>query len=465
MLRLRAAIVAISISSAAGCYSINTSELKSDIKPSPASGTCLAGTQDVSDQVAADKAKVEADAVQAVAEGKPAPAAKPVANAVLASADATALLVPDLVRGAKVTAELGSPGRTSQQKLALPPNPIANVMTPAQASADAVRQAVALSSALSPAAINARFAVIESEVPQTLKEDKVFRALYAQAHYTANRAQATVASRANISTTNFVVSTPTESSDKLSNGDFKAFLITLKTLLTSPDFAVGGKQPNGGSPPSTSVTADASKSGITFKNAFIRYFKDYYDGTFVDRSGTAISKPTLSLTISDTEIGNVVQVMWELILDYTLTTPVWTDGTNYYPGPDGQSKQPTVVHENLVTAQSLLPEDQSKHCGITKTKAEAIWYLTNTASDKASALGGVVTESFGGFSVGLGFLGKFSFGDNQTLQTVIKTSIGELAGRAAEEASYRTLYWIPYNSNTFVMEDLVQQFLDAHSGK
>lgn len=435
--QVRVALVVILISSTTGCYSIKTSELKSDIKPASNTASCVAGTTDVAGQLGL--------------------------NYAMSSLDASALLVPELVRGGTIKAESGVPGRISPQTQAVLPSTslIANIAidSPDAAATSALAQATALSNAMSPASIDSRFKALYAEVPKALQDDKVFSALYKQARYTAARAQGSVAQKANIPSANFSVGTAQERSDNLSNRDFEAFTTTVKILLTSPDFAVGGDSRNS---PTPSKSVQATK-GISFKNAFVRYFADYYEGKFIDRFGTTISKPSLSLTISDTEIGNVVQVMWELILDYTLGTPVWTDGSKYYPG--GSANKPTVLAENLVIAQSLLADNLSDHCGITKLKAEAIQYLANTASDRASAMGGLVTGSFGGFEVGLGFLGKFSFGDNQTIQTVVKTSVGEVAGRAAEEASYRTLYWIPYNGRTFVMEDIVQQFLDAHITK
>jgi hypothetical protein len=153
--------------------------------------------------------------------------------------------------------------------------------------------------------------------------------------------------------------------------------------------------------------------------------------------------------------------MWELIYDYAFRTPVWTSTDNkYYPG--GSSTAPTVVASKLITPIALLSDGDAHQCGITKLKAEAIQYLSNAASDKASSLGGLVGGSFGGLHFGLGVLGKISVGDNQTLQALVKASLGEAAERATEEASYRVLYWIPYNNET-LLADLVQQYLDNKS--
>jgi len=97
-------------------------------------------------------------------------------------------------------------------------------------------------------------------------------------------------------------------------------------------------------------------------------------------------------------------------------------------------------------------------------KAEAIQYLAQTAGNRASMLGGTVGGSFGGIHVGLGVFGKWSIGDNQTLQALVKTALNKTFERAAEKAAYSVLYWVPYNGNN--LPDLIQRYLDSrlHQG-
>jgi hypothetical protein len=282
----------------------------------------------------------------------------------------------------------------------------------------------------------------------------VFNALVDGLRQTVVRAQADIARPANLPDSIGSVGTVTApTSVNLTDEDFKTFAKTMRNLLVSPTLAVGALQ--SGSPVST-----AAKSGdsVTFKSAFVSYFSAYYKGSFVDRFGTKLAKPGISRTISDAEIASAIKVMWELVFDYTLHTPVWKSGTTYYPG--ATTEVPTAVAAKLIVAQDLLADADSKHCGITALKAEAIEYLSNAAADRAAALGGLVGGSFGGFHFGFGVMGKLSIGDNQMLQAVVKMSLSETAGRAAEEASYRALYWIPYNGETLI-SDLVQQYLDG----
>jgi hypothetical protein len=347
----------------------------------------------------------------------------------------------------------------------------------ANAAVTAARvQAASLVRSMAVESTTTRFAKLFDEAPSTLKTDKVFLHLFQGARQSAATAQSSVAAMpadrqptlqgsattvANISPkldeANAAVAPPAD----LNNGDFKSFAKTVRDLMVAPKLAVGGNQlaTKGAAGENTAATPEDS---VTFKNAFVSYFSAYYNGEFVDRSGTTLTKPSISRTISDAEIASTLQVMWQLIFDYTLRTPVWKSGSLYYPG--ATSNEPTAVTANLVTPQSLLADTDSDHCGITALKAQAIQYLSNAAADRASSLGGMVSGSAGGLHFGLGVMGKLSIGDNQALQAIVQMSLSQMAGRAAEEASWRALYWIPYNDKTLVA-DLVQQFLDGKASK
>jgi hypothetical protein len=327
-----------------------------------------------------------------------------------------------------------------------------------QATSDALRQANSLARSISVKSAATRLALLRSSTPSELQTDKVFNALVDGVRQTVVRAQADIARPANLPDSIGSVGTVTPpTSVNLTENDFKAFAKTIRNVLVSPTLAVGALQ--SGSPVSTA--ADSGDS-VSFKSAFVSYFSAYYKGAFVNRFGTKLTKPAISRTISDAEIASAVQVMWELVFDYTLHTPVWKSGSTYYPG--ATKEIPTAVAVKLIVAQDLLADADSKHCGITSLKADAIEYLSNAAADRAAALGGLVGSSFGGIHFGFGIMGKISIGDNQLLQAVVKTSLSETAGRAAEEASYRALYWIPYNGETLIA-DLVQQYLDGNAPK
>jgi hypothetical protein len=335
-------------------------------------------------------------------------------------------------------------------------------------------QAASLARSMAVESTNTRFAKLFAEAPPTLKMDNVFLHLFQGARRSAAIAQSNVAGMptdrqptlqgrattvANISpqldAANAAVAPPLD----LNNSDFQSFAKAIRNLMVSPEVAVGGAQLSAKGAAAEN-TANTSEDKVTFKNAFVSYFSAYYNGKFVDRSGTTLTKPSISRTISDAEIATTLQVMWQLIFDYTLRTPVWKSGDLYYPG--ATKNEPTAVTANLVTPQSLLADADAEHCGITALKAEAIQYLSNAAADRASSLGGMVSGSAGGLHFGFGVLGKLSIGDNQALQAIVQMSLSQMAGRAAEEASWRALYWIPYNDKILVA-DLVQQYLDGKS--
>lgn len=323
-------------------------------------------------------------------------------------------------------------------------------------------QAAQLASSLSIAAALARLHDLRTAGITTLQSDKVFNALLDAVISTAASAQQNIARDASLAGPLFTV--PTKATGlpavALSERDFRAFALLARKLAVTPGLAYGT--------PSSPVAKTAlavsyrtEQTEPTFSELFIDYFKDYYRGTYVDRFGTALTKPALSRTISDAEISGAVQVLWDLLFDYTFRTPVWKDSHgSYYPGDN--SNEPTVAVYNVVSPISLLTEADSEKCGITPLKAQAIAYLSNAASNSASSLGGLVGGSAGGIGFSLGFLGKFSLGDNQTLQALVKASLGTGARRAAEEASYRTFFWIPYSSGT-TLSQLLKQYLSAKS--
>jgi hypothetical protein len=219
--------------------------------------------------------------------------------------------------------------------------------------------------------------------------------------------------------------------------------------------------------------ADPSSEG--FGDYFVDYYSAYFSVGFVDRFGTKLSVPQITQTITDTEITGAVAVFVELVADYMLRTPVWVDSKgNYYPGTFASGTKPTALTEglaqqiNLIESTTPLPTGAptgatyTQLCGITALKAQAIQYLSLQAGNRASMLGGLVGGSFGGLSIGLGVLGKLSIGDNQTLENIVKTILDRSFERAMEEASYKILYWIPYDA-TSILADIVQFYLASKS--
>lgn len=191
-------------------------------------------------------------------------------------------------------------------------------------------------------------------------------------------------------------------------------------------------------------------------NALLAYLRAYYDGKFYDRFGTAISKPQslskaaespfpLAFSVPDSEIVAAETVLLEFLIDTIDGVPVMGntnepgDKTIYYPG--GTANQPTALATKFVSYVPL-PEDG---CGITQKNVWLLKMLANSASDQAAAVGGLVANTPGGISLGLGVVGKISIGDNQTLSDMVKAAISEVALRATLTASYYSLRHVQFD--------------------
>lgn len=301
-------------------------------------------------------------------------------------------------------------------------------------------------------AITTGAATVKATTPPALANDRVVNSLIVAVSNTALQAHRNVmASQGNLTAAaaadNAIAANGNPGS--LSNADFRTFARDLSNSTLNP--VVAG------------ASTTATSQQIFWKN-LVNYYEAYFSGTFTDRFGNTLPKPSMTSTISDEEISGVVAVFIELLSDAILPTPGWKDPASgtYYPGA---SKTRSTYFAVGVTKAGpnqegqITPEAQSTECGITPLKAMAMTYLANTASTRASTLGGLVTGGFGGVNVGLGILGKFSIGDNQTLQTIVKTALSHATARAAEHASYLALYQIGYTGGT-PLPNLVSYFLD-----
>jgi hypothetical protein len=172
--------------------------------------------------------------------------------------------------------------------------------------------------------------------------------------------------------------------------------------------------------------------------------------------GALVSKPTLpsfsnpssfsNVSIPDSEIVNAETVMIEFMLDWIDPTPIMgnnsdpTKATTFWPG--ASANEPTA----LVTGVAGYVELQStKGCGINQTNVWVLTDLANAASDEAATVGGLIVNSTGGFSFGLGAEFKLSVGDNQTLSDLVKTAASEMALRITLATSYFTLRNVDFN--------------------
>lgn len=177
----------------------------------------------------------------------------------------------------------------------------------------------------------------------------------------------------------------------------------------------------------------------SFPEAFRHYFEAYFDGNYRDRLGGEIQKPRFSSRMGNEQVADTVSVFVDLILDYSFYTPVWTDGNGtYYPG--ATRNIPTVMTSEIIreAEKLVLPGE----CGISKLKAALIGYMAQMVGHGAVLGGGLDAGTFGGWSVGLGVVGKISIGDNQTLQAMAQAVLERSFARMGEQAAYQALYFV-----------------------
>lgn len=193
------------------------------------------------------------------------------------------------------------------------------------------------------------------------------------------------------------------------------------------------------------LSLDTTKPG----GAISTYLSAYYSNKFYDRMGTQLSKPGVTISqgtsagttfsLPDSQITAAETVLLEYLGDLVFPTPVMGDGVdaksskNFYPG--NSPNEPTA----LTTGNAGYLQLEATGCGITQQNVWVLKDLANGASDQAATVGGLIVNTPGGLSFGLGVIGKISIGDNQTLSDLVKTAASEIALRATLDAAYYSL--------------------------
>jgi hypothetical protein len=172
-----------------------------------------------------------------------------------------------------------------------------------------------------------------------------------------------------------------------------------------------------------------------FWKAFGVYFDAYVHGEYRADTGALIAKPKFNNGIGNETIGSAVTVLLEFFADWLLPTPVFKDAaTDKYITLE--NKEPTAVTANV---RNAIKTDAK----FTVKKVKGMQCASGLAGEGGLALGGVVVKSFGGtnlgVTLGLGALGKFSFGDNNTVSKVGETFFEVLFRRGTEHLVYRIL--------------------------
>jgi hypothetical protein len=88
------------------------------------------------------------------------------------------------------------------------------------------------------------------------------------------------------------------------------------------------------------------------------YYSAYAEGKFTDYFGTTYQKPTLSLTVTDAELANVVGVFLELAFDAAANTPVWVPTDAQHAGDTTTGSKKVDQIKNF-TLNGNPPEDVS----------------------------------------------------------------------------------------------------------
>lgn len=215
-----------------------------------------------------------------------------------------------------------------------------------------------------------------------------------------------------------------------------------------------------------------------FEDALGFYFTRLFRGDYVDRFGDTMTAPAVSRTVGDSEIASTLGVLIDVMVDFAVRSPVWTDPVtqqaaasqgptaNLVPTAMAFTMDPTMQAHyggNAHFANWILPlampdPRAASGCGMDQQKLEIVRYFAQLAQQKASGVTGIALGSAGGVGVALGAFGKVSVGDNQTVQLIARTVLSIAAERIAAELAYRAVYTVPDDGLAFsgIMEQVTQ---------
>jgi hypothetical protein len=256
---------------------------------------------------------------------------------------------------------------------------------------------------------------------------------------------------------------PVSIPEKLSLKDFQDFGDSVSTALVRPYQSIGGVP-----------TADKGKAfgcnpadkKMTMQCLLMTYMMAYFNGNFVDRNGGTYSKPKLGFTISNETIAGSVSVFLEALFDYSIidgkvgaapivyiedgpapTKPKWLTKGNNAPTLAGIATGIGAVdpsNSNLPLLEKVV--ENVKAGRMDAGRLCVVRFLGGAAGDAAQPITGAVVRALGGANIGvsfgLGALGKFSLGDNDTLTKLVDTVVEFLPRRSTELAAMNVLYGV-----------------------
>lgn len=211
---------------------------------------------------------------------------------------------------------------------------------------------------------------------------------------------------------------------------------------------------------------------ITLDGMLLEYLTAYYNGKFVDRAGGTSQKPKIDLTITNETITAVLHVAIEALADYAIVdskkirVPIVFEGTEETENPTtfiNSSKQPPTLAGYVMKIKGskkpymkyvIEPVKMNNEIGISTEKLQYIRYASGLAADSSQALSGAIVRLLGGANIGFGFMGKFSFGDNETLSKIADTIVEGATRRVTEAFASHVLYGIEIPQGISVPEFL-----------
>jgi hypothetical protein len=166
----------------------------------------------------------------------------------------------------------------------------------------------------------------------------------------------------------------------------------------------------------------------------LKYFSSYYKGSFVDRFGNTIEKPSIENGIEDGTISGFLRVLLEYGVDVSpLHEPTLVDAlppTTYYP--KGNESQPTF-YKVFEEGEKVVAHGKD---GVSAAESRIIEMGSNLIADSGmTALSGLF-EFLGGIDIGLIVTPNFAIGGNDTLKTLVRTVFETAMRRGAEVGLY-----------------------------
>ena len=160
--------------------------------------------------------------------------------------------------------------------------------------------------------VETRASRLRADLPDPLKNDVVIRELLKASAVASYRGNVQAARMLRIDAKQLGQEPPLP--ENLNEWDFRRFAENMRSTMWSAPLT-----------PDHVSTLNSLQTQPDFYKATILYFNSYYKGEYIDRFGNQVAKPKLSQNISDDEIAGAVTVFADLLIDYTLRTPVWQD--------------------------------------------------------------------------------------------------------------------------------------------